>query len=428
MLRGRWIVAAAGAVLVACGTSGVVRTALHGDLAALKREVSEGQRRGDLDRGTVIDLAQAVAGREVRSAKGQGAIHQIRAIRSCASSLLPVLRDKAEQGDDAGAEATMLLYDLGRLPAEPLVRRHRAASAGAWRAVAARAAVAPKYGLLRRQWMRDPDERVRRAALAAALDSAGRDDLEELLEAARLEPDEIGRSLALRAVGAIGGERAVLALDDLWARADETTRKAIVDAWAMPAAYETGGRGRLIRVVETTRGIAALAAAEALSRTSGPEAHKGVAVLTRAIVDGTPEERSVAIVAAPLHDSDVVQALRRSAKERDREVRVMALARLVEVQEHRLEAVKALQQLAAKQDEIAVQARAALSAADDKSVVPGLEKQLSSRRSQDRKLAALGLLRLGEWPRLATALADDDPHVRASVACTVLSREAADGS
>ena len=298
--------------------------------------------------------------------------------------------------------------------------KHREASSGAWRAVAARAAVTPKHGLMRRDWMRDPDERVRRGALSASAIAAQRDDVEALLEAARVDPDPLSRSLALRAVGTIGGQRAVLALDDMWARADEIERVGIVDAWAMPAAYRSGGRERLVRVVETARGIPALSAAEALSRKQGSEAQLGVAALLRAVLDGTPNERSLAIRMAPLEDVDVVKALEKASKEHDREMKVMALARLTEVADKQSAAMKALRELAKKDDDAALQARAALAAAGDRSVIPNLAKQLGSKRAFDRQFAALGLLRLGEWPKVATALADDDPLVRTTVACNVL--------
>jgi hypothetical protein len=416
-----WIAVAV--ALVACGSSSVVQTAKHGDLAALKREIKAEQRSGALDEDTVVELAAAIAGREVRSAKGHAALVRIRSVRPCAASILPVLEERAQREDEIGAEATLMLLELGQRSSATELERHRDAKDGAWRAVAARAAVAPKHGLLRREWMRDPDERVRRGALKAAAQAAQADDIEALLEAARLDPDPESRGLAAEAVGQSGGQRAVLALDDLWARAEEPLRERIVRAWAMPAAYKSGGRERLVRIVETARGMPALWAAEALSRKEGAAAQTGVAALLRAVTEGTPAERSVAIRVAPLDDADVVKALEKSGKERDLEVKVMALARLVEVDAKHAEALKGLRELAKKDDDVALQARAALAAAGDRGVIPSLEKQLAARRAFDRKSAAIALMRLGEWPHVATALADDDPMVRTSVACRVLSRD-----
>jgi hypothetical protein len=422
-MRRAWILMALWLGSSGCASSSVVTTARHGDLTQLKREIEASRKRGELNRGTVRDLAEAIAGREVRSAKGSEAVQRMRSIRPCATSILPVLRERAARGDDIGAEATLILLELGKLGRSAELERHRDASAGAWRAVAARAALAPKYGLLRREWMRDADERVRRAALAAAIDAPQADDLDALLEAARRDPDPLSRSLALRASGAVGGEQAVMALDDLWQRADETTRIGIVDAWAMPASLRSGGRDRLVRIVESTRGMPALAAAGALVRHGGSGAELGIAALTRAMVDGSRDERSLALRLAPLEDRDIVAALQKAAKDRDPVLQVAALTRLLEIGGEREQALKKLRQLSQKKDEAAISARSALAGADDRSVIPRFDEQLGSPRSNERQLAALGLLELRQWPRVATALADDDPSVRTAVACSVLGKQ-----
>ena len=133
-------------LLAGCGTAQVVDTALHGDLASLKRDVQRSRESGRLDKSTVEDLAWAVAGRELRSASGSAAVERVRDVRSCARPLLRVLEARAEQADDAAAEATATLFELGQRDARDLVKRHRDASSGAWRAVGARAAVAKELG------------------------------------------------------------------------------------------------------------------------------------------------------------------------------------------------------------------------------------------------------------------------------------------
>ena len=181
-----------------------------------------------------------MAGRELRSSKGPAAAARVDALRACAGSLESVLRDRASLPDNVGAQATLMLLELGKLDRADLVARYSEASNGAWRAVAARAATGPRDGRLRRRFIGDGDQRVRKAALFASLETKDAADLDPLLEAARLDPDPLLRSLAVRAVGAIGGQRAVLALKDLWAQSDGTTRETIVDAWAMPALYRAG--------------------------------------------------------------------------------------------------------------------------------------------------------------------------------------------
>jgi hypothetical protein len=99
---------------------------------------------------------------------------------------------------------------------------------------------------------------------------------------------------------------------------------------------------------------------------------------------------------------------------------VLALARLLETAPANPAYREALRQLAQGKDHVAFQARAALAAARDESVKEALLAELSAPRSFRRLLAAEGLLKLGDYTGAATALGDDDPRVRASVACTVL--------
>jgi hypothetical protein len=407
-------------LLAGCGAAQVVDTALHGDLVSLKRDVKRSQDAGRLDKSTVEDLAWAVAGRELRSASGTAAVDRVRDVRSCARPLVRVLEARAEQADDAAAEATLTLFELGRRNSSELLRRHRDASSGAWRAVAARAAVANEQGPLRRKLFADPDERVRRAALRAALEARSSDDLESALEAARLDPDLVNRGHATRTVGAIGGERAVLALRDHWVSADEPTRITIIDAWAMPAAYRAGGEHELVTLTENRQGMLAIAAADALVRSRGRFAGSGVATLLRAIGQGTEAERRLAIRLAPFSDKDVVAAIEKATKDADKEVKVIALARLAGDDAHKKKALEGLRELAKKDDELGLQARAALAAAGDAGVQKQLVDLLGSPKAHTRTVAAQGLLALGDYQKAATALADDDPGVRTAVACAVL--------
>ncbi len=125
-----------------------------------------------------------------------------------------------------------------------LVSRYAGSPSAGFRAVAARAAIRPIDTDLRKRFFADGDERVRRAAFAAAYDARDPGELEDLLEAARVDPDAQGQSLAARAAGSIGGERAVLALKDLWAQGDDALRIAIVDAWTERASLVSRGRPR----------------------------------------------------------------------------------------------------------------------------------------------------------------------------------------
>ncbi len=224
----------------------------------------------------------------------------------------------------------------------------------------------------------------------------------------------------MRGVGAIGGQRAVLALKDLWAHSGDTARQSIVDAWAMPALYGAGGADELRNIAESGGSLAAIAAAEALSRKPGEDAQLGATLLARAIKDGTNTERRLAIQVAPVTDGDVQKALAAATKDTDPDIRVMALARSLGVPAGRKNATKELEKLAAGKGLVAIQARAALAAAHDAKVSGELSRQLGSKSPAQRRLAALGLIRLGDYSRAATALGDDDPDVRTSTACSML--------
>ncbi len=394
---------------------------MQGDLKTLQAEIKEAQSAGRFDKASIEELARAVAGREVRSAKGQPAVERLRSVRACAAPLYPVLEDRSTHADDAGAEAALILLEMNRLQPSEAVRRHAESASGSWRAVAARASFAPPHALLRRQYFRDPDERVRRAALSAALIAKDPGDLSELLEAARLDPDDLSRSLATRAVGAIGGRDAVLRLEDRWTRAASEVRAVILEAWAMPASFKAGGEQRLLRVAETETGELGIAAAHALFQSRGEHEELGAQIIARAVAEGTRGERQFAIRLASIEHAELLAAVEKASKDEDPYVRVMAHAKLVMRPSNREASLGELRKLAKSKGNEAVQARGALAAAGDTSVAPALRLQLVDKSTEHRKLAARGLLRLGLYPEVATALGDESPDVRTAVACNVLS-------
>jgi hypothetical protein len=418
-----WALSALSLLAAGCGSSGTVQAALHGDLATLRREIEREQAAGSLDRGRVVTLAEAVAAREVMSGTGPSGVRRIRAMRGCTPPLRDVLRARAERQDDAGAEAAQVLLTARALDDVSSFNRYADSSSGAWRAVAARAARYPAAFERRRAYYVDPDERVRRAAFEAALEAPSAEDLDILLESARLDPDPLSQSLAARAVGSVGGERAVLALLDRWDRADEETRIAIVDAWSMPRAYESGGERELLKVAESGTGLPALAAAEALLRRGRTHSAVATTLLARAVASGTAEERRYAIRVAPLENSEVRRLIKEAAKDADDQVKVIALARLLEIPAERAAMTKELEGLSKGDTSVARQARAALSASGDARVKPALVKALDSSDRGERSAAAMGLIRLGDYGSAARVLADEDATVRALLSCTILARE-----
>jgi len=394
-----------------------VRAALDSDLGTLRRDIAEEQTKGDLSHGRAKEIASAVASREVYAGTGPGAVTRIRSLRACTLPVVPALEARAEKQDEAAAEATLVLLAAHRVSPAALARRYDDADSGAWRAVAARAALAPERFLKRRRYFADPDQRVRRAALEAALEAPSPLDEPALLETARLDPDAMCRSLATRAAGAIGSESAVRALVDLWERADEDDRLNIVEAFWSKRAFDAGGRAELLRIAESGHGVPAVAAAGVLVRVDPRTTAEASNLLVRAITEGSADEQLLAIATARPDDA-VTRALRGATHDADVDVRVAALEKLLEVPAERTQAFTALRTEAKAPDGDA--ARAALARAGDVSVSPTFVKELAAQAWQARQGAGFALISLRDYKHAATLLADDDANVRVAIACRIL--------
>jgi len=415
-------------VLGDCALKPPARTALQGDLPSLKRDIASAQRAGKLDHGAVVDLARALGEREVMSAQGSDGAERMRTLRGCARPLASVIERRAEADDDVAAELTLILLEQRGADRVALMKRYANASNPGFRAVAARAAVRPVDSDVRRRFFTDPDERVRRAALAAARDAHQAEELDALLEAARLDPDPQSQSLAAHAAGAIGGERAVLALKDLWVQADDQLRIAIVDGWAEKLSFTTGGQRELVAAADAHAGLASVSAAYALVR-MGSEFNASNARLRRSMLEGTDDEKRLALSVAPINTENEA-ALLEVSKSASPELRVAALARLTSVPDQRSDAVHALRGFANTQARSEADARArgaaltALAETGDTTVEPTLVSGLSAKDRETRRRSAYGLTSLGAYSAAAPALADDDVSLRTDLACSILAREA----
>ena len=396
-----------------------VDAALHHDLRTLRQSIAAEQQRGKLDREDAGKIAKAIAEREVYSGTGPGTTARIRSLRACALPVMSALEARAERQDEPAAEATLVLLANRRIEAESLASRYEDADSGAWRAVAARASVAPARFTKRRRYFVDPDQRVRRAALEAALEAPASLDEPALFEAARLDPDLYCRSLATRAIGAIGDAGAVRALVDLWEQADDDDRVTIVEAFGKRATFDAGGRAELLRIAEGGRGVPAVAAAGTLLRVLPESQPRAKALLARAITDGSGDEQRLALGMLPL-DGTTQKHFEDAAKDADASVRVAALERLLAVPAARKRALTALREEAKPDADGAEAARAALARAHDASVTPALVKSLSSPAWQERQGAGLALVSLGDYNHASTLLADEDANVRVAIACGIL--------
>ncbi|HEY5376439.1 MAG TPA: hypothetical protein VIK01_22320 [Polyangiaceae bacterium] len=425
--RHRWLAAAL--LLAACAPQPPVRTALQGDLASLKREILSAQQEKRLTPRLAVQLAEAVGEREVISAEGNFGAQRVRSLRGCARPLRSVMEKRANGVDDVSAELSLILLEDHALDRVTLLNRYAASASAGFRAVAARAAIRPIDTDLRKRFFADPDERVRRAAFAAAYDARDAGELTPLLEAARVDPDAQSQSLAARAAGSIGGERAVLSLKDLWAQGDDALRIAIVDAWTERASLVSGG-ARELSAVSDSGGVPAVSAAYALLRAGGAESAPAGAHLRRAILEGTDDEKRLALNVAPL-DAANEAAIVLASQKASAELRVVAFARLATLPARHNEAIVQLRNLANARASSDAELRtrdaavSALAQAGDQSVGATLVKNLSSADLQTRWHAARALTSLGDYGNAATALADEDASLRADVACAILAREAA---
>jgi len=415
-------------LLAACGPKPPVKTALQGNLVSLKQDIESAQRSQKLDHDTVVNLALALGERELMSAQGSDGAIRVRSLRMCARPLRDTMERRADSGDDVAAELTLILLETHAADRTALLKRYAQSSSGSWRAVAARAAVRPAETDLRKSFFSDPDERVRRAAFSAARDAHEASELEALLEAARLDPDPTSQSLAVRAAGTIGGERAVLALKDLWAQADDALRIAIVDGWTEHASFVAGGGRELAAASEAAAGLSSVSAAYALVRSGGMDSPAAGARLRSYILDGSDDEKRLALSVAPLEGENET-AIVEASKKATPELRALALGRLSNVLAHRTEAILALRALANVKptSDSDVHARdaaiSALAEAGDTSVHATLVKDLTDKDRQTRWRAAQGLTNLGDYASVATALADDDVSLRSDLACSILARE-----
>jgi hypothetical protein len=423
--RARLHVLATAAALLAfssgCAAPLSRKSAQNGDLPGLRAAIAGERNRGELDEARVRQIAQAVAEREIRGATASSAHARIDESRPCAGVLADSLEQRARGPGDDAAEASLVLLDAhtpGRANGEHLWAQHANDPNPLWRAVAARAQVGVPRGTMRRRSYVDADERVRLAALRAALEASDPADASPLLETARLDPNRLAQSLAARAAGGIGSSQVVIGLRDLYATADEGLRQSIVDGWSRPAAAAAGGVRELEQTASNERGSPAIEAAAKLVALGGEGAALGTAVLVRAMNTGLARDRVLAINAAPLNDARVVSELESIEHGSDPTLRAAALARLAEIPGARARVLAELRTMA---EHGATPALFALVRARDRAAALMLTARLASPKPDERLAAGRALTDLGESTRAADLLADPDARVRMTLSCAILS-------
>lgn len=439
----------AAAPLVACG-SAALRAAERGDGARLRAEIAEKHERGKLSNDEAAGLARAVAEREITTAKDERtALERLREARACAAELDDALEARMRTRDGAGAEAALTRLEDGRL-GDGDARSWLDDPDDRWRAVGARALHRARDRARRQAAFVDPSPRVRRGAIRAAADAKDAADLDLLFEAARVDPDLLLRNEALRSMSAIvrglGDASAARAADfavrlrDLWTAGDDALKEDVAVAWGLSPVFENGGREALRVVVSGGSGPGAIAAAGVVMRSTRSDAEltgSASALLARTIADGSRRDRAHALAVARVDGSAperaVLDAIRRAAADEDLELKVSALARLLESKPDHEGAKRELFAVAsrgvkgfpgraddARADEHATRARYALAAAGDLRIQAWLEQDLASPEPRRRTAAASALAALGRPARAAPLLTDADPSVRTRAACTML--------
>ncbi len=407
-------------------TNDAQRAALAQDFKGLRAAIVAQHRAGKLDDDAAADIAEASAEGDLARLRGWRGAEATLAWQACAVDLEHVLEDRGGGEDDPAAAALWLLVAAGEEDADEFKGRDAPDEGGSawWRSLGARGLTEDADAELRRARIRDGEERVRLAAIKAADDALDPEDLDALLEAARLDPLPSARAAAVRAVGRIGGPHAALGLKDVWTRADPRLRQTVASAWAAYPTYAQGGQRELLRVAEEESGEPAVAAAAALARSGGEHAGLGRGALARSITSGTRGERVFAITVAP-HAPEILKAVREASKDRDPAVAAAALARLVREGDEREQRASrdALFALAGKDGGDGRAARGELARAGDMRAAPLAEKAIVSRLPGDRAAAARDLAALGRAYRASALLADPQRDVRVAVACAILGHD-----
>jgi hypothetical protein len=406
-----------------CARSPAMQAAESGDRAALKAAVEQQERALTISNGEAASLAFEVADRELRATSGPEAAQRVRDAWSCAHELDGALAARMKTHDEAGAEAALARID-GRGLDLGDARAYLADPDGRWRSVGARGLVRESDHGARMRALRDPDPHVRRQAARAARDATDPSDLEPLAEVARVDPELLVRTEAVRAIAGLKplpNEGAANLLRDMWSSGDDGLREDIALAWAAPAVWGAGGAGALRVVVASGHGAGAIEAAAAVLRhkdAGGEVAMAARAQIVRSIEQGSRATKLQAIAQAPLDVPEIAEAVEKASDADDVDVRIGALARLAGAR--RPGSIEKLEYLAQPGSPVAPRARFALAAAGDRRVQAWIEQELASGDPFARLSAATALAELGVYARAAPLLADPDAAVRVRAACVLL--------
>lgn len=433
------VLAALAACLGGCGSE-LARDARTAEPAALRPRLLARHARGQIGDGEAERIAHAVLERDLaRAGSGLAAARALRDLQACAPAIEGLLEDRLE--GEGGGEAALALQGAGLLSTST-ARGYGRHPDEAFRAAWARVLVRDDERAARVAAVVDPAPRVRRAALEAIAEARDVGSLEAVFEAARVDPEPIVRTEAVRALSALGraadragrgaevGRDLAVRFRDLWNVADEALREDLAVAFALDPVYGAGGREALRARLAEGAGPGAVAAAGVLAR--GPASRDDDAdrdlrataedVLVRAMAHGSARDRLHAVAVAPLAGRTLA-AITEASRAPDPDVRVAGLARLLEHEPSSRAAREGLLRFAAlPDDDRGDRARQALALRGDRSVQAWIERGLDAKEPRRRLAALVALVSLDRKARAAPLLVDADEGVRRRASCALLAR------
>ena len=299
----RWLIIAVSIAFgSACAPKPWMAAARTGTLREVQRYVEVAADRNQFDHSRAVELAEALAEREIESADDPGAYDRLLALGACVSDVFWPLSHRARQNDDGAAAASIVLFEAGFT--EGLRDVTTQEEDGAWRAFAVRLAAKSEERQFVYAALRDPDVRVRRAAMVVIRQNPTPTDGKELLNVARLDPDSALKDAALTALGENGDMPMLLAAYDYWGDMAESTQLALVQSLNAPPTRTRGGEPLLMRILESKDSLEGAVAASLLFNDATASRGYARARLLRALRNGSTSERLLALATLPPNDPE----------------------------------------------------------------------------------------------------------------------------
>lgn len=412
-------------VVSACGArSGAIRAARHHNQSELRAELLKARAEGRLNRSLSEDVARALLEGELERSRGRPGAEFVGSLDACSRELRGALDDRTRFHDEAGGAALLLLVEDGA--EERRARSYESDEVALYRVAFARALSRPEDASLRIELYADPDERVRRAALDAAFGSVTQGELFALAETARLDPDPLCQSKALRLLGTVEGPESLSILLDRYASSTEREQLSVLEGIFGQASASKRAQDELFSIATSASGLVRLSAALLLLRvaeTSPLESERRQTlhnIVTEFARSGAASEQVLALRSLPRGEPETRKLLLTATESTHEDVRLLALERLLSDQSEGRAAEKKLLTLAQSDSPVGRDARDLLGHRGHEQILPFVLRDATHRSAEVRLRAARTLLALDRWDHASLLLADRDPSVQRELACRVL--------